>query len=501
VKRVRHFTVLLMLMIMSLGPPWSASSAQAVPVTLSDGTFNPVEWMMTAETTGGAEYSVHQEVSGGNPGAFRWMVHTLPPVSPGELTEVKVTHLFQGGYYFPLLQGAINHIDYSEDSILLSLPWPDAFSTTQVALEQNGRIFQTNTTALRFIGNLSWKRATLGNLTAVDFSAADGSGDHPDFSAAGDLIHFGYTRYNSRTNTLPPVPPNDELFIEHGIDNWSVTVYPEGTSPANAPPVAKNDLAVVEVGDSNFISVLANDSDPDGDTLRVDNVSQPADGVTINSLFGILYFNDGSDYTATDEFTYTVNELLTSNPLSDTASVLILIDCGCAMTCMNTAQSAKNDPTIQISPLTNPAKGDSIDLALIYRLRDEVMRPTPHGQRYVDMYYKTTPEILKILLVDSPMLRDEAVATVELWQDNLRSLVGGDGSAIVTKSQVDAIDSFLTHLSAAASPDLQQIIATERARLGPLDDYVGLPVKEAKTQAIGIPTQYLPIIISKMGNQ
>ena len=84
---------------------------------------------------------------------------------------------------------------------------------------------------------------------------------------------------------------------------------------------------------------------------------------------------------------------------------------------------------------------------------------------------------------------------VELWQNNLYSLVDGDGSAIITQAQVDAIKTFLTNLSAAGSAELQQLIADELARLGPLDDYVGLTVKEAKSKAIGDPITYLPLIV------
>ena len=80
-------------------------------------------------------------------------------------------------------------------------------------------------------------------------------------------------------------------------------------------------------------------------------------------------------------------------------------------------------------------------------------------------------------------------------QDNLRNLVDGDGLVIISQAQVDAIKSFLTNLSAASSPELQQLIAAELARLGPLDDYVGMTVQEAKSKAIGDPTVYLPIVL------
>jgi hypothetical protein len=94
----------------------------------------------------------------------------------------------------------------------------------------------------------------------------------------------------------------------------------------------------------------------------------------------------------------------------------------------------------------------------------------------------------------SETLRTEAVATVELWQDNLRSLADGDGSAVITQAQVDAVNNFLNHLSTVSSPGLQGRIADELQRLGPLGGYVGLTMKEARRQALGDPTLYLPLI-------
>jgi hypothetical protein len=46
-----------------------------------------------------------------------------------------------------------------------------------------------------------------------------------------------------------------------------------------------------------------------------------------------------------------------------------------------------------------------------------------------------------------------------------------------------------------SSPELQGLIADELEHLGPLDDYVGLTVFEAKRQAVGDPTLYLPLQI------
>jgi hypothetical protein len=111
----------------------------------------------------------------------------------------------------------------------------------------------------------------------------------------------------------------------------------------------------------------------------------------------------------------------------------------------------------------------------------------------MDMYYSSNPEILVNILTNES-LRSEALDTVVLWQDNLRSLVDGDGSEVVTQAQVDAIETFLTNLSTHSSPGLQQLIAAELARLGPLDEYVGMTVSKAKSRAIGDPMLYLPLM-------
>ena len=56
------------------------------------------------------------------------------------------------------------------------------------------------------------------------------------------------------------------------------------------------------------------------------------------------------------------------------------------------------------------------------------------------------------------------------------------------------MDDFLTALSAAGSPALQQAIANERARLGNLVDYVGMTMEEARGVVAGA-SVYLPLVL------
>src|SRR5207245_36700 len=90
-----------------------------------------------------------------------------------------------------------------------------------------------------------------------------------------------------------------------GTATVSITV-----TPVNDPPIANNDSATVAEGgtvtvlDSTAASVLANDTDAEGNTLTATKLSDPAHGsVTLNANGTFSYSHDGSE-TATDSFTY-----------------------------------------------------------------------------------------------------------------------------------------------------------------------------------------------------
>jgi len=134
-----------------------------------------------------------------------------------------------------------------------------------------------------------------------------------------------------------------------------------------------------------------------------------------------------------------------------------------------------------------------IGLAVYYLVRDGVLMGTAEGQRYVDLYYTHDPEINALLEADAE-LEAQAIATLQLWEPNLWALVTGRGAdALITAEQVAAVDAFLTDLAAVASPDLQQVIAEERARLGPPEDYVGLTMAQARGIIVGYSVR-LPLI-------
>ena len=76
---------------------------------------------------------------------------------------------------------------------------------------------------------------------------------------------------------------------------------------ANRPPVARADVARTREGSTITIGVLANDSDPDGDPIRIDSIAaQPAFGTATANPDGTITYASAGGFTGTDTFRYVV---------------------------------------------------------------------------------------------------------------------------------------------------------------------------------------------------
>lgn len=148
-----------------------------------------------------------------------------------------------------------------------------------------------------------------GSVTGVGHVYPDGSptvgigimqdqGRFPDANFYGDLFAFTgalqeIVYYNRALNTAEL----DDLHgnIEHG---WLV----------NVAPTPQNDTFTILKNTDTVLNVLANDSDPNGDTLDVISVSGGSHGdLTLNPDNTVLYEPD-TGYEGADSFTYTVRD-------------------------------------------------------------------------------------------------------------------------------------------------------------------------------------------------
>ncbi|HEY3352550.1 MAG TPA: Ig-like domain-containing protein [Polyangia bacterium] len=107
----------------------------------------------------------------------------------------------------------------------------------------------------------------------------------------------------------------------YGADTFSFAVIDEGSasSPAlpvtltvaevNSPPAAVDDTATVRRGRATAIDPRANDTDADGDTLTITDVSAPAHGTVVNHGTSLSYTASGNGpFPLTETLTYTVSD-------------------------------------------------------------------------------------------------------------------------------------------------------------------------------------------------
>jgi len=256
---VAALTLAMVLLVFAGGQ----SSARAATTTFSDGTFNSADWLSPplVFTTPGGGAAATQVGSGGDPGQFQRIAQTVGPV--GEILSV---HLKVGAMYDPSTQGAITSIDYTESARTWSTEFNTYGGSSGPALRQNGKIYITGWTPTRDDywnpapspwrtidisgrGESQYYRIAAGSPLTPDYS------DHPDFSASGGPIEFGFIRVNSHTGGSSVVRTTD-------IDNWSLTL---NTLPP--PPPDGDGDGVPDASDNCPATPNPDQADSDGDGI------------------------------------------------------------------------------------------------------------------------------------------------------------------------------------------------------------------------------------------
>jgi hypothetical protein len=152
--------------------------------------------------------------------------------------------------------------------------------------------------------------------------------------------------------------------ISDGLGTASATVT---VQVGNQPPVATDVTATTTPGQPVVVNVLADDYDPDGDTLSVTATSQPLNGsVTINSDDTLTY-TPGPGFVGADSFTYTISDgyggtatatvTLTETPPSVTDSTVTTTPSTPVSLDVLTAASDPAGLPLSVTQLTQPSDG------------------------------------------------------------------------------------------------------------------------------------------------
>ena len=158
--------------------------------------------------------------------------------------------------------------------------------------------------------------ATSGAATTFDVLANDSDPDGDPISVAGT------TQPASGTVSCQPTGACSYTSAEGftGTDSFTYTLRDAGgltatgtvridVTAGNHPPVAVDDRATVATGGTVMIDLVGNDTDADGDQLRVTATTAPSHGtVTCPPGGGTCQYSSTAPYVGADAFTYTVGD-------------------------------------------------------------------------------------------------------------------------------------------------------------------------------------------------
>ncbi|PSQ49529.1 hypothetical protein BRD19_03625 [Halobacteriales archaeon SW_7_65_23] len=170
-----------------------------------------------------------------------------------------------------------------------------------------------------------------GNATVLSVDATDADGDVLSYawnlSGTGSLNETSGTavRYDAPNDIDATTDVTVTVTVDDGKETDSATAIVT-VEPVNEPPTAENDSYSVDEGTTLAVSAangtLANDADPDGDSLSASVVSGPSNGTLTLHANGSFAYAPDSGFTGTDSFTYEASD---GNGDSDTATVTITV--------------------------------------------------------------------------------------------------------------------------------------------------------------------------------
>lgn len=131
----------------------------------------------------------------------------------------------------------------------------------------------------------------------------------------------------------------------------------------------------------------------------------------------------------------------------------------------------------------NQSQASSLEVMVtLYRLRDQILKNSPAGKHYQDLYDLYSGRISSLLMQDSA-LRSAGIEILRATAPELALFMDGDGEqAIVTQTEVNSIQIFLLDLAnqdrQTGNGELANTIETEIARI-PWDSLVGMSYDQA----------------------
>lgn len=229
---------------------------------------------------------------------------TVDALSDGVLNVADQLEVLEAVLQTALGEGAtrttLGEIETYLDSLENELP---------VAADDSATIVQGTNGTIAVLENDSDPDGNPLTITGVSDPA---EGNNLSINEDGDFLVYTAAADFAGADTLTYTISDDR----GGTASATVNV----TAITNEPPVAVDDRAIAHQGANAEISVLANDSDLDGNPLTIITVANPENGTVDIDGDRIIYSPD-DEFAGTDSFTYSISD----GAATDTATVTVTV--------------------------------------------------------------------------------------------------------------------------------------------------------------------------------
>jgi hypothetical protein len=197
-----------------------------------------------------------------------------------------------------------------------ALPTPQpAVNKPPVAMDDSAMIDEDNRAYINVLANDSDPDGDALTISQYDVLSVKGGG--VSCTSAGMCTYDPPTNFNGNDAFSYTVSDG-----KGHSDRGTATVT---VNPVNDPPVAADDSAATNVDTSATINVLANDSDPDGDTLIIsDYDTYGREGGTVRCTgAGVCTYTPPEGFSGSDSFIYTASD---GSGSTDSATVTVVVN-------------------------------------------------------------------------------------------------------------------------------------------------------------------------------
>lgn len=146
----------------------------------------------------------------------------------------------------------------------------------------------------------------------------------------GSDVKVSYKNFNDSVKGYNKNAVQQTVYVRllaYIVRSGTKSLYTSGTltalvTPYNYPPIAMNDVATLSMNSSLNINVLTNDTDPEGDVLKVTAATAPTHGTAAINTDGTIRYTPTTGYSGSDSFSYTISD---GNGNTSTANVDVTV--------------------------------------------------------------------------------------------------------------------------------------------------------------------------------